>query len=317
MKHLLYSITAIVLSVLVLNGCRKGGKQSSTTQADTAKVNTIIVGVLPTLDCLPFYVANMYDICRPLGLNIKLVYQSSQMDLEQSLINEKIDIAASDIFRVMMMQNKRYNIRFLATSSREWQLYANKKRRITKIDHLGDRMVGMTRCSVLDYYCDTITTRIKKNSGLLLRPQINDVFIRMQMLNEAQFDAAFIPLPLNQIADAKEHTSLGLLQDCDGFTGFAVNCNRIKSKSSHIPILIKAYNMAVDSIKLHPDMKFPAEIIARYKVDSIPYKLIKGKSLSHIYHPSGKKITSALQWVKKNKFAASSYKADTLTYVYK
>ncbi len=238
------------------------------------------------------------------------------MDLEQSLANGKIDVAASDMFRVIMMQNKGKNIKFLASSCREWQLFVNKKRRITKAEQLGDRMIGMTRCSVLDYYCDTISSKIKRNSGLLLKPQINDIFIRQQMLDEAQIDAAFIPLPHNQVSIQKGHNIINSLPYYDGYAGFAINTKRIAPDSPEINLLLKAYNMAIDSIKANPKREIPQEILSHFKLDTISLQMIKSKSLSHIYRPNKKTIESALYWSKKNHFASTVYKTDTLIYAH-
>ena len=302
---------ALFLTGIML-GCKSDNQQQTT--ARHAITDTLIVGIMPTLDCVPIYMARTYNIYDSLGLYVRLTCMNSQMDLENLLANGKIDIAPSDMFRTIMWQNKRKNIRFLASSCREWRLYANKKRRISKVGHLGNRMIGMTRQSVLDYYCDTINSKLMRNSELLLKPQINDVFIRLQMLNEAQLDAIFLPLPLDQLAEEKGHNKISDLKGCDGYAGLAVSCNRIKPNRKAVELFLRAYNMAVDSMKIYAEQPLPKYITTHFNIDSIPLKVIKSKSLSHLYHPETKKIASALLWARKNNFATKAYNTDTLTY---
>ena len=54
----------------------------------------------------------LFGIYDSLGLYVRLTCMNSQMDLENLLANGKIDIAPSDMFRTIMWQNKRKNIRF-------------------------------------------------------------------------------------------------------------------------------------------------------------------------------------------------------------
>ena len=140
-----------------------------------------------------------------------------------------------------------------------------------------------------------------RNSELLLKPQINDVFIRLHMLNEAQLDAIFLPLPLDQLAEEKGHNKISDLKGCDGYAGLAVSCNRIKPNRKAVELFLRAYNMAVDSMKIYAEQPLPKYITTHFNIDSIPLKVIKSKSLSHLYHPETKKKDRVLQMLRDNR----------------
>ncbi len=304
----------VFLIAVTFCGCQSKSEQQP---KETVPVkDTLIIGILPTLDCVPLYMANEYNIYKNLGLYVKFVFMKSQMDIENLLVKNKIDLAPSDLFRTIMWQNKRKDIRFLVSSSREWRVFASKKKRVTKLRQLDDRMIGMTRCSVLDYYCDTISEQIKRSSGLLLKPQINDVFIRLQMMNEGQIDAAILPLPLDKIATEKKHTMISNMAGYDGFAGFVLNNKRMSRRLESVKLFVKAYNMAIDSMKTYPNRELPTYIKQSFQIDSIPLKTIKSKALSHVYHPQETKIASALLWAQKNKFATKTFKSDSLIFTF-
>ena len=115
-------------------------------------------------------------------------------------------------------------------------------------------------------------------------------------------------------AEEKGHNKISDLKGCDGYAGLAVSCNRIKPNRKAVELFLRAYNIAVDSMKIYAEQPLPKYITTHFNIDSIPLKVIKSKSLSHLYHPETKKIASALLWARKNNFATKAYNTDTLTY---
>lgn len=274
----------------------------------------IIIGMLPTLDCVPFYYARENRIYEKLGLQVKFVFANSQMDLDEYLEKGYVDVAASDIFRTILQQNKKKDIRFLACSPRKWEVYTNRKLRINKYDHLGDRMIGMARNSVPDYICDSISTKIKPGKGILLKAQINDVSLRLQMLNEGQLDAAVLPVPLTEKAKARRHIKLKPSFSQEGMAGFSINTKSMKRHAKDVSLLLKAYNAAVDSLKSHPAHGITNTLLSRFGMDSIPSSVIKSPLLCHLSSPKSKDISAAVSWAKRRKFAKKEYTGDTLVY---
>ena len=58
-----------------------------------------------------------------------------------------------------------------------------------------ERLVAITRHSTSDYLADEICSITKMPTFEILRPQINDIIIRRQMLASNQVDAVIIPRP--------------------------------------------------------------------------------------------------------------------------
>ena len=279
------------------------------------KDSCIIIGLLPTLDCVPFYYAREKGIYESLGIQVKFVFAKSQMDMDSYLEKGYVDIATSDLFRTILQQNKKKKVKFLTCSSRTWEILGNKKLRINKYQHLNDHMVGMTRNSVLDFLCDSINRISQK--GILLKPQINDVFLRLHMLNEGQLDAALLPIPITEKAFAQKHTRILPLISQEGLSGFSINSKSMEMHKNKIVLLLEAYNRAVDSLKIANNQSLTPVLLSRFGIDSIPSSIIMSRFLCHLSSPQKKNISTAIRWAKKRKIAGKEYTGDTLVYKFK
>lgn len=306
----------LVTILLAITSCSNGTpKKKNQTVQKQKNEEILIVGLLPTMDCMPFCLAQEKNIYAQLGLNVKFIFFNSQMDMDKDLAEGKINVGTSDIFRTILQQNEKKPIKFLICSQREWQLIANKKLRITKVSQMGDRMVGMARNSIPDFYCDFIARNLKKNSGMLLRPQINNIILRLQMLNDNQIDAAVLPQPQALQAINKGNIFIAKCNEqCDHLAGFAVNTKINKKQKKQVELLLKGYNIAIDSIKAHPINKLSKNMTIFFRIDSISTKIQKSTSFSPLFDASPAKISLAIQWMKKRNLLKKYYTTKELIY---
>lgn len=313
MKHLRNSILSLLGSTLAILFCIACSSEKKTSVSSQPSFHdTLIIGLLPTLDCLPFYVAREEGIFDSMRLQVRFVFAHSQMDMDEYLAKGYVEIGATDILRTIGMQYKKRNIRYLASSSREWEVYACRKYRISQPWQLGDRMLGSTRHSVPDFISDTLSQLVNQKKRQLLRPQINDVFLRMRMLDDGQLEAAILPVPLTLAMQAKKHTPIYNSSCTKGLAGFAVSTRQ--TSLTHIRQVIHAYNMAVNSLKKHPNRPLPQRFLRYLRTDSLPVSLLTDKHLSHLYIPDDRTIRQAHTWALRQKVAGNSYTTDTLLY---
>ena len=64
------------------------------------------VAVIPTLDCLPFFVARHYNLFDSLGADIRLKAFSSHIDCDTAILFDRVEVAASDLVRAERMKDK-------------------------------------------------------------------------------------------------------------------------------------------------------------------------------------------------------------------
>ncbi len=225
------------------------------TRVERAKLKTadslaLKVGVMPTLDCMPLFVAKERRLFDTLGVDVRLRMRKAQMDIDTALIGGSVEGAVSDSVRVARMRSRGTALTEVGTTNTSWQLVGNRSARLKEVKQLGDKMVAMTRYSATDFLTDHVLTGVK-TTATVYRVQINDVPLRLQMLLNNEMDALWLPEP--QATTAREHGHT-VLWDTEKhnlwlgrvvFRDKALGDARVKKQ---IDVFKQAYNMACDSL---------------------------------------------------------------------
>lgn len=318
--HLLSSRLKICLTftigLLLFFSCSRGerGGVPSSSLPDSSRAE-LIVAVLPTFDCYPIAVALQDSTFRRLGLSVRLKLYRSQMEAEQALVEGKVDVCASDIFRVAVLQNQHQDVKLLFSTRRDWRLCANKQLRANKIADVSSRMIAGTRNSTVDFLADEVETRLNTQNGPMLRPQINDVLIRERMLASSQLDAALLPLPLALVAAQKGCKQLFRTDKYStGLSGFAVNGTvaRDEKKREQLDLFRQAYDQSAGRISRLSTLPSYPRLDRLFYIESLK----EGISPNKYFAPSAPfdtvRIADAMQWLRERSLLRADYKPDTL-----
>lgn len=240
------------------------------TRAERAKLKTadslaLKVGVMPTLDCMPLFVAKERRLFDTLGVDVRLRMRKAQMDIDTALIGGSVEGAVSDSVRVARMRSRGTALTEVGTTNTSWQLVGNRSARLKEVKQLGDKMVAMTRYSATDFLTDHVLTGVK-TTATVYRVQINDVPLRLQMLLNNEMDALWLPEP--QATTAREHGHT-VLWDTEKhnlwlgrvvFRDKALGDSRVKKQ---IDVFKQAYNMACDSLNQRGVAAY-ADLVVKY-----------------------------------------------------
>ena len=240
------------------------------TRAERAKLKTadslaLKVGVMPTLDCMPLFVAKERRLFDTLGVDVRLRMRKAQMDIDTALIGGSVEGAVSDSVRVARMRSRGTALTEVGTTNTSWQLVGNRSARLKEVKQLGDKMVAMTRYSATDFLTDYVLKGVK-TTATVYRVQINDVPLRLQMLLNNEMDALWLPEP--QATTAREHGHT-VLWDTEKhnlwlgrvvFRDKALGDARVKKQ---IDVFKQAYNMACDSLNQRGVAAY-ADLVVKY-----------------------------------------------------
>lgn len=253
MKKLFFATVAFVV---MLAGCgqRYSERQRLTRQErqrqKTADSLALKVGVMPTLDCLPLFLAKESGIFDTLGVDVRLFLRNAQMDIDTALIGGCIEGAVSDSVRVDRMIKKGVPLTSIGPTSASWQLITNRSARLKALSQLGDHMVAMTRYSATDYLTDYVLRDVK-TQATIYRVQINDVSLRLKMLLNNEMDALWLPEPQSTAARLEKHLLLWDTNEHQKYLGvFAFRNKALADKRiyAQVELFMKAYNTACDSL---------------------------------------------------------------------
>ena len=193
-------------------------------------------------------------------------------------------------------------VRYVAVTNAYWQLITNRNSRIRQLKQLDDKMVAMTRYSVTDMLTDRAVDSAKLVSERVFRVQINDVNVRLLMLQNNEMDALWLTEPQATAARNLKHKCLLDSRKLDmqpGVLVFREKEMRRQARGYQLQLFVKAYNQACDSInkyglKHYRDLIMSNCQVRRETVDSLP-KTIK---FEHARGPLQKDVTRVEQWLK-------------------
>jgi NitT/TauT family transport system substrate-binding protein len=304
MKKLLWIIVTICLVV----GCSESYEETKRiTRAQRLKAMredsaALKVAVLPTLDCLPIYLAKEHQMFDT-AVDIRLKLFTAQMDIDTALVNNRVEVGVSDLVRIERLKKQGDSLRYLTSTNAYWQLVTNRNARIKQLKQLEDKMVAMTRYSVTDMLADQATDSAKLDKDHVFKVQVNDVFVRMQMLQNNIMDALCFTEPQATMARQMKHQvvldtrSLGWQM---GVMAFNEKEMRRQARSKQLTLFVDAYNHACDSINKYGVLHYRSLIKERCRmkneqIDELP----KDMKYPHAKGPRQQDIDVVTKWLEK------------------
>ena len=258
------------------------------------------IAVMPTLDCLPLFVAQKYELFDTVNGGVRLKFYNAQMDCDTAVLRGRVEGAVTDLVRAMRMERQGMQMRYVAATNAYWQLVTNRNARIKQLKQLDDKMVAMTRFSATDLLTDVARDTVKLAPERVFKVQINDLNVRMQMLLNNEIDALWLPEPLATQARVLKNPVVMDSRDVKlqlGVLAFRDKEMQRKERAKQLQLFIKAYDQACDSINKYGVAYYRKIFIERYKlkatlVDSIP----KDIRFQHAHSPRQEDVTVAEKW---------------------
>jgi NitT/TauT family transport system substrate-binding protein len=175
---------------------------------------------------------------------------------------------------------------------------------VKQVKQLDDKMIAMTRYSVTDMLADAAIDSAKLDKDRVFKVQVNDVFVRMQMLQNNIMDVLCLTEPQATWARAMKNPVVMDTRDMGwqmGVIAFREKEMQRQARGKQLELFVKAYNQACDSINkrgvayyrnlIKDRMKLKAEL-----VDSLP----KNLKYIHAQGPRQEDVDRAEKWLEKN-----------------
>lgn len=208
------------------------------------------VAVMPTLDCLPLFVAKERQLFDT-AVDIRLKYFTAQMDCDTAIMNHRVEGTITDLVRAERMKKLGTDLQYFTATNAYWVLLSNRQQRMTGLKNLEDKMVAMTRYSVTDLLSELAVDSAQLQPEQVFRIQVNDVTVRMKMLENNEMDAMWLTEPqLTQLLLAKHRVLLDTrkLDYQMGAIAFSTKDMQDKNRKRQMEAFKKGYRQACDSI---------------------------------------------------------------------
>jgi len=302
-------IIAIVATLFYLNR----GSDEEKIELEEPDSTYIKLGVLPTMECLPYYVAEAYGISDSLGLHLKVVPFASSMDADTAFASKIADGIVSDMVKLSIFEGRGDSISGILGGDWDLSLITSRQSRISTVKGLKDKVIANTRHSILDMYTDLTMSSSPKDSILINTPQINSLSIRANMIRQNQIDGGILSEPYTSFCLSKGGRRISKSSDIESLSGMYVvifNDSVLYRKESDIEKFIKVYNSSVDYINTYRD-SLKSEFLSLLDIDiKIPDSIYTIPEYRHASVPSDVSLNKARAWCSSHKILGSKRKTN-------
>lgn len=298
----------IVAIISLIVGCGQSYEETKRlNQAQRLKLfredsAALKVAVMPTLDCLPVFVAKERQLFDT-AVDIRLKQFTAQMDCDTALMRNRVEGSVSDLVRAERMMKSGVPIKYWASTNAYWLLINNRQQRINDLKHLDDKMVAMTRYSVTDLLSDMVVDSAKLKPERVFRIQINDVNVRLKMLENNEMDALLVTEPYATQAILAKNKVLFDTRKSDmqmGVFVFRTEGMDDKNRQHQMKVFQEGYNEACDSINKYGVRNY-RDVIRKYCVvtEQTLKNLPDTLKFQHAAPPRQVDIERAQKWLSK------------------
>lgn len=262
----------LILAVLTFVSCGKSDKelqaerQAQKVAEREAYQKAYKIAVMPTMDCLPGYLLKdslLYDTAK---VDIRLCWFNAQMDCDTAMIGGSVQAAFSDLVRTERLKHRnKVLMHYLTDTNLNWQLIADKDSKLKQLSDLSDKIVAMTRFSGTDLLTDMAVKKAKPKYQVF-RVQVNDVLVRLAMLQNHEIDAYWFAEPQITKALSADNNSLFNSEDAGVHLGVVAIMDKVRRQDEEAAFAA-AYDKAVEQINKN-GVKYYSALIQKYmKVD--------------------------------------------------
>ena len=128
----------IVAIISLIVGCGQSYEETKRlNQAQRLKLfredsAALKVAVMPTLDCLPVFVAKERQLFDT-AVDIRLKQFTAQMDCDTALMRNRVEGSVSDLVRAERMMKSGVPIKYWTSTNAYWLLISNRQQRINDL----------------------------------------------------------------------------------------------------------------------------------------------------------------------------------------
>ena len=296
----------LILAVLTFVSCGKSDKelqaerQAQKLAEREAYQKAYKIAVMPTMDCLPAYLLKdslLYDTAK---VDIRLCRFNAQMDCDTAMIGGSVQAAFSDLVRTERLKHRnKVLMHYLTDTNLNWQLIADKDSKLKQLSDLSDKIVAMTRFSGTDLLTDMAVKKAKPKYQVF-RVQVNDVLVRLAMLQNHEIDAYWFSEPQITKALAADNNSLFNSEDAGVHLGVVAIMDKVRRQDEEAAFA-EAYDKAVEQINKN-GVKYYSALIQKYmKVDESVVRALPDIKYTKIGPPRKANLLMARNFLSSGK----------------
>lgn len=216
-------------------------------KAVDSMAETLTLGALPSIDVLPFVIAEQQGYFKKHGVNVKLELFQSAKDRDAAFQAGALDGFCCDEVAVCIYRNAGTDLKITGMTDGEYVLVAGKAPGIASVSGMKGKSVAISENTLIEYVLDKILEKDGLTPADVVKTAVPSVPARLELLNAGKADAALLPEPYAALAvndggtALASATGIGLYPSVVAFTRQTIDGRR-----RDIAAMVAAYDDAVD-----------------------------------------------------------------------
>ena len=299
---------ALIFCILLffLYSCQR--KKGESVFIPSTELQPLTLGMLPTLDGLPFHIAKAQGIYDSLGLDLTILSFNSAYDRDAAFQFKSMDGMITDYPSAVTLQAIHHtDLGIILKHDGYFCFIVSKESGINQLQELKEKNIAVSHNTIIEYATGQLLNKAGISQAAVNTPESAQLPLRLQMLQYDQIDASFLPDPAASIAMNARHRSLISTQELGiDFTVTAFSREAINEKRREIELLITGYNLGIDYIKMHPQKEWK-QVLIEIGVPENLTGLIALPVYRKAERPSADALDKAVTWLKTNNRIPQTY----------
>ncbi|OAB46713.1 ABC transporter substrate-binding protein [Paenibacillus glacialis] len=247
-RFLMLFMLVVLISALGV-GCSKTSKEAE-------GVSSLTLGLLPSIDAIPFMIAHEQGFDKKHGVNLDIQTFKSAKDRDVAFQANKLDGISADLIAIAIYNEAGLDVKVTSTTFGEFDLLTGNDE-IKEVKDLKGKSVILSKNTSTEY---TVATMLKK-AGLteedITVTEVPQIPTRLELLKNNKADAAILPEPFVTMGRSAGLRVLSSTKDA-GVNPFVLAFPQsiIDTKEKAIQAMYAAYDEAVTYMKSHEQSEY-------------------------------------------------------------
>lgn len=277
-----------LLSLFSSQGCKKSDKTST---------ETIRLGVMSSMDFVPFALALEQGYYDSIGLKVEVVPFFSANERDVALQSGQIDATVTDYTGAVLQVSGGIKAKMLMSLD---GIFTWVGRRNGMRDYK-DASFAVSNKTVIDYITDALVEETIPEILPIRKVEVNKIPLRLEMLRKGEIDATVLPDPFTTMAELESDIyTIANTQEI----GRCVTCILVldeyaQKNSDALNKLVEGYNWAVDNLTKIPRTTIDEVINTYAGAPELIAPLISLPPYRKATAPVEKDVQSAIDWLNR------------------
>jgi NitT/TauT family transport system substrate-binding protein len=296
---------------------------NTTTTTPSAGLAKVRIGVLPTEDSLPLWVAEQNGLFKSAGLDVTLTMFQSAQERDAALTAGAIDGFMGDPIAAALLRNggvpvKITTIMLGATAQQgRFGIAVKPGSKVASLTQLAGVPIGTSSATIQEYVLDQLMQEAGVPAAQVKKSEVAKVPVRFQLLMSGKLEAAALPEPFLSLAEKQ-----GAKVVADDTKGanisqtvlvFAQKYLDDRAGAAAVTQLLGIWNQAVTVVNQDPNSfrallvdkaRLPAPLATTYQVNTYPTEQL----------PTQAEIDAVLTWMKSENLLKTDVTYSDLTW---